>query len=165
MIEKIISGGQTGADFAGLMAARFLGIPTGGTAPKGWRIENADGSSGSNPELASFGLIEHESSEYPPRTKQNVADSDATLWMGYEASPGGRLTIATCEKLDKPIAINPSIEAFRAFLKNCDVKVLNIAGSRESSFNPGIYDLVYQFLVEALTEGEDEPETEGLEVE
>jgi hypothetical protein len=55
MIEKLISGGQTGADRAGLEAAKALGIATGGTAPKGWRIENPDGTSGSDPSLAEFG--------------------------------------------------------------------------------------------------------------
>ena len=39
MIKKIISGGQTGADQIGLEVALSLGIPTGGTAPKGFITE------------------------------------------------------------------------------------------------------------------------------
>jgi hypothetical protein len=74
MLTKIISTGLTAADRAALEAAVELCIPTGGTAPKGWRIQNYDGSTGSDPELAQFGLVEHESAEYPPRTRQNVAD-------------------------------------------------------------------------------------------
>ena len=35
MLEKIISGGQTGADQAALDAAIKLGIPHGGWIPKG----------------------------------------------------------------------------------------------------------------------------------
>jgi hypothetical protein len=35
MVRKIISGGQTGADQAGLAVAKRLGISTGGFMPKG----------------------------------------------------------------------------------------------------------------------------------
>jgi hypothetical protein len=35
MLERVISGGQTGADQAGLAAAKRLGVPTGGFMPKG----------------------------------------------------------------------------------------------------------------------------------
>ena len=37
MLIKIISGGQTGADMGGLRAGRALNIPTGGSAPHGWK--------------------------------------------------------------------------------------------------------------------------------
>ncbi|HJT77421.1 MAG TPA: putative molybdenum carrier protein, partial [Gemmataceae bacterium] len=36
MLERVISGGQTGADQAGLAAAKACGIPTGGWMPKGF---------------------------------------------------------------------------------------------------------------------------------
>ena len=38
MIEKVISGGQTGADIAGLMAAEMYGVETGGC----WSIGRLD---------------------------------------------------------------------------------------------------------------------------
>ena len=38
-LEMVISGGQTGADRGGLIAAKALGIPTGGTAPLGYKTE------------------------------------------------------------------------------------------------------------------------------
>jgi len=38
-LEMVISGGQTGADRGGLIAAKELGIPTGGTAPLGYKTE------------------------------------------------------------------------------------------------------------------------------
>jgi len=41
--EKVISGGQTGADQAGLVAAARFAIPTGGWMPHGF--ETAEGSS------------------------------------------------------------------------------------------------------------------------
>ena len=40
MIEKIISGGQTGADRAALDVAIKLGIPHGGWIPKGRKTED-----------------------------------------------------------------------------------------------------------------------------
>ena len=36
MLRKVISGGQTGADRAGLQAAKSSGIKTGGYMPKGF---------------------------------------------------------------------------------------------------------------------------------
>jgi hypothetical protein len=35
MLERVISGGQSGVDQASLRAARAAGFPTGGRAPKG----------------------------------------------------------------------------------------------------------------------------------
>jgi len=53
-INLIVSGGQTGADIAGLRAARALDIPTTGFMPKGWTTER-----GPKPEYAQkFGLLE-----------------------------------------------------------------------------------------------------------
>ena len=40
MLERVISGGQTGADQAGWRAARAFGIPTGGAMPKGFLTED-----------------------------------------------------------------------------------------------------------------------------
>jgi len=40
MIEQVVSGGQTGADRAGLDAAMALGIPVGGWCPRGRRAED-----------------------------------------------------------------------------------------------------------------------------
>lgn len=142
-ITKIISGGQTGADRAGLDAARSLGIATGGTAPKGWRVCRFDGSDGNDPDLAELGLTEHESPEYPPRTKQNVRDADGTVWFGYPASPGGKLTIRTCKQLGKPYIINPSFEDLREWVTEKGITILNVAGNRSSLENPDIYKQTY----------------------
>lgn len=42
-IDKVVSGGQTGADIAGLIAAEKLGIPSAGTWPKGYKMRFEDG--------------------------------------------------------------------------------------------------------------------------
>ena len=47
VLDRIISGGQTGADQAGWRAARACGIPTGGAMPKGFLTED-----GPRPEFA-----------------------------------------------------------------------------------------------------------------
>ena len=84
--EKVISGGQTRADQAGLIAAARFGIATGGWMPKGCRTL-----AGPNPELAArFGLREHPSEDYPPRTELNVLRSSGTLWFGPGSTSLGR---------------------------------------------------------------------------
>ena len=42
-IGMVMSGGQTGFDEAGIVAARSLGLPTAVMAPRGWRFRGADG--------------------------------------------------------------------------------------------------------------------------
>lgn len=89
IIAKVISGGQTGVDRAALEAAQYCNIETGGWAPKGWRTDV-----GADPTLADFGLREHTSPLYPPRTASNVRDSDVTIIVcpkGHH-SPGTNLT-------------------------------------------------------------------------
>jgi hypothetical protein len=150
MPRKIISGGQTGADFGGLLAGKALGLETGGTAPKGWRICNPDGSDGSNPDLAAYGLVEHRSRSYPERTRQNVADSDGTVWIGYAGSPGGNLTVKTCRQMNKPCIINPDAESLRDWVEEYGIEVLNVAGNRSSAQNPGIEDRARKIIYEAF---------------
>lgn len=42
-LEKVVSGGQTGADLAGLIAAAKIGIPCTGMWPKGFKMRFEDG--------------------------------------------------------------------------------------------------------------------------
>lgn len=96
MIPKIISGGQTGADRGGLDAAIHCEIPHGGWCTKG-RIA-ADGVI-----PVEYQLNEIVSSEYLPRTKANVFDSDATVIFTYGPLSGGSLQTATyAHHLEKP---------------------------------------------------------------
>lgn len=149
--EKIISGGQTGADQAGLDAAILLGIPTGGTAPKGCLIQDEHGNDISCPELVTkYGLKEHHLAGYPHRTIQNVADSYGTVWVGYDRSPGGKLTIKTCKEMARPYIVNPSPEQLRLFVTQYNVKVLNVAGNRQSVTNPNIYDRTFSLIYSAF---------------
>ena len=70
MLGKVISGGQTGVDRAGLDAAMAAGIPVGGYCPKGRRAE--DGRI-----LERYPLTELKLEDYRERTAMNIMESDA----------------------------------------------------------------------------------------
>lgn len=143
-VTKIISGGQTGADQAGLYAAKQLGLATGGWAPKGWRTET-----GSNPSLKDFGLIQASSEHYPYRTRFNVADSDGTVIFGDVESSGSKLTIGCCRIEDRPFIVNPTADELQQWCEDNNIETLNVAGNRESA-NPGIYARVFAVLLAAF---------------
>jgi hypothetical protein len=157
MITKIISGGQTGADMGALVAARDLGVATGGFAPKGWLTEEGP----QEGLLRQFGLIECEEDGYPPRTRRNVIHSDGTLLVGRHESGGSRLTFEFAKRLKKPLfllaCVNPSqmtsdmlrVAEFRRWLERYDIKILNVAGNRESEM-PGIAEFTRAFLLSAF---------------
>ena len=164
-VKKIISGGQTGADQGGLAAGKELGLETGGFAPHNFRTDT-----GPNPKLRIvYGLCETASRDYPPRTKLNVKGSDGTVIFGNSDSPGSKLTLRLCKELKKPylilssevsnagdddfgFAVAETAENFREWLAANRIEILNVAGNRERS-NPGIFERVKSFLIEALKEG------------
>jgi len=155
----IISGGQSGADLGGLVAAELCGCQTGGFMPKGFRTEN-----GPRPERARhFEMLEHSSSSYVPRTVDNIRISNATIVFGKESSSGSRMTIRECIKQKKPCLAVPwprppttreGVSLVIDFLIEHDPQILNIAGNRES-VNPGIKNYVIKTLCEVLGDGED----------
>jgi hypothetical protein len=137
MLEKVISGGQTGADQAGWRAARAAGIPTGGWMPKGFLTE-----AGPRPEFGeAFGALEIATDSYAARTRQNVRDSDATVWFGSIDSRGYKATHDAALVLSRPFFIvwpkttKPSDLA--GWLAKKNPRGLNVAGNRESG-SPGI---------------------------
>jgi len=133
-LKKIISGGQTGADKEALIQAKNIGLETGGTAPKGYRTEI-----GVDPTLKDFGLVESPYYDYAPRTKQNVADGEATIWFGNLGSPGYWCTKNAAKAQDKPFFENPSHAQFKELVNAYEV--INFAGNRNSK-NPSVNSLV-----------------------
>lgn len=145
MLEKVISGGQTGMDQAGLEAAKMVGIPTGGTAPKYFMTENGPDST-----LEEYGLVECEDQGYVRRTMLNVANSDATVLFGDMGSAGSAQTIRYCKLKGKPYITNPTAEQLVEFIIEENVKELNVAGNRASRTTPTKLLSVKQTLVEAF---------------
>lgn len=151
LLEQIISGGQTGADLAGLIAAHGCGLKTGGWMPKGFLTLD-----GPCPELAKrFGLQEHTSSNYPPRTRRNVQMSDATLRIArLWHTPGERATLKYLVQYGKPfldvgIDAPPSAIDVAGWLQLKRVRILNVAGNSEQTA-PGIEKLAVRYLQEVF---------------
>jgi hypothetical protein len=152
MIRKVISGGQTGVDRAGLDAAIKFGIPTGGYCPKGRGAED-----GVIPEK--YPLIELESPEAFYRTEMNVIESDGTLILNKGVlSVGTKLTYdftvtngrpSLIVQLDAIQVIEPAHVA--RWLQDQYINVLNVAGPRESKCFGGIYAEACDYLERVFT--------------
>lgn len=94
---RIHSGGQTGADLAGLWVAKKLGLPTGGFAPEDFKTQ-----AGNKPALKEMFGLKAFGSGYRSRTIQNVKDADLTLIFAKNMeSPGTILTKNSCMKFVK----------------------------------------------------------------
>lgn len=146
-LKTVISGGQTGADRAGLAAAKAAGLFTGGWMPKGFRAQD-----GARPEFADmYGVREHASDKYPPRTALNVKEADATLRFATDWDSAGEvLTLKFIERYGRPyFDVTPggeeTPEDVVAWLRRHDVRVLNVAGNAERT-SPGIEAFVTAFL-------------------
>ena len=158
-LEMVISGGQTGADRAGLFAAEALGISTGGWMPRGFLA-----SDGRHPNFAiRFGLREHPSPLYPPRTRENIRMACATLCLeAVVASRGVSLTRELAAKANKPLLrvlfkadslgdLAPEVApaAVIEWINGQQIRILNIAGNGENKA-PGLQHASLLFLTEAL---------------
>ncbi|MCK9279239.1 MAG: PHP domain-containing protein [Melioribacteraceae bacterium] len=150
IIDKIISGGQSGGDRGGLEAGELLGLDVGGFAPSEFKTEN-----GQCIELRDrFNLVEIDG-DYKERTLKNVIESDGTaIFATNEKSVGTRYTINVCEKYNKPYILVKSKNQFLEWLINNNIKVLNVAGNRES-ISPGIQNRTRNFLVASLAQNND----------
>lgn len=170
--QRVISGGQVGADTAALRAARSRGIATGGAAPRSFKT-----AAGARPELAAYGLREvggGRAADYPTRSMLNVDDADATLAIRWRESAGTDKTIAYAlthgwpnatpgwpVPPDLPAVHRPhsayrpvlvvtelgcaSVAAVRAWLEEVAPATLNVCGNRPP---PG--DRRYEARVEAF---------------
>ena len=150
MIERIISGAQTGADRAGIDAAIELGIPYGGWIPKGRKAED-----GTVPD-AYTELQELTRGGYPKRTEQNVIYSDGTVIFTYgKLSTGSALTAKFAKQHKKPClhidldTVPDPVARVKDWIHEWNIKVLNVAG-RSASKAPGIYDQVKDIINQIL---------------
>lgn len=145
---KVISGGQTGVDQAGLDAAIALGIEHGGYCPQNRRSEKG-------PIPDKYKLEELATFSYVDRTKQNIIESDGTLLINEGPLTGGtKLTKELCIKYGKPLwtvqlddgDIEDLVRNFITFVSfEPKTVVLNVAGPRESKC-PGVHARAFEFL-------------------
>jgi len=152
MLEKIISGGQTGVDQAALDVALELDIPCGGWCPRGRWSEDG-------PIDERYPLVESSSADPSERTERNVRDSNGTLIIARltkgELTGGTALTHRIAVELGRPLLLadprDPQApRAIAAWLQDNSIAVLNVAGPREST-RPGIYDLAVVLLRAVLS--------------
>ena len=146
-VVKIISGGQTGVDTIGLQVGKELGIPTGGTAPKGFARESGIDTE----DISSYGLVEITDLEqldytkrtgkkdlYTARTELNVRNSDGTVYFSTSADSLGLIaTKRAAKEWNKPFIENPTAEQLRNWIQQYNIKVINIAGNRGSKLTNG----------------------------
>jgi len=151
MIDKIISGGQTGADRAALDVAIELGLPHGGWVPRGRMTE-------AGRLHDRYVMQETTSISYPERTEMNVADSDGTLIVSHGKLTGGSaFTIDMAAKHRKPclhidLEVLDEVKAAEVvsnWLDARQIRILNVAGPRASE-DAGIYEAVRRVLSSAL---------------
>jgi len=156
-LQRIVSGGQTGADRAALDAALDADFPCGGWCPQGRAAEDG-------PLPKNYPLQELSGSGYRQRTIKNIEDSDATVIFYFKRPTGGtELTLIQCIRLLKPYQlIDASIipparagQIMHTFAQEQAVGVLNVAGPSEGR-TPGTYSYVLvavQSLIKACRAG------------
>ncbi len=178
MLVKVVSGGQTGADMAGLFAARQAGLQTGGTAPPNYLTEN-----GCQAQLlSSFGLVAlpeklaSVAAGYVRRSIANVINSDATVAFRTRPSSGTDKTIGYCIHKEwkvsskvittddfwefnagfKPVLVIVNMgplakSALLKFIRSNRIQILNVAGHRDDS-SGGWQKSVESFLLDVFSE-------------
>ncbi len=174
MIERIISGGQTGVDRAALDAALEKNFTCGGWCPLGRKAED-----GVIP--ARYPLKETESEDYEERTERNVTDADGTLILTRGEPTGGTaFTIGLAHGYEKPCLVldldttlhcnqvkekngssglQPAPESgdaalpatIQTWVSENNIRVLNVAGPRESN-SPGIYKIARALLRDVISQ-------------
>jgi len=150
-IERIISGGQTGADRAALDFAIEHGIPHGGWCPQGRLSED-------RPIETSYTLRETPAGYYGQRTEWNVRDSDGTVIFSIAPalSGGSKTTQELAGRLGKPcLHLSRESDGEKAagllcrFVDRHGIRILNVAGPRSSN-EPKVGAFVKKVLAGAI---------------
>ncbi len=151
MVQKIISGGQTGVDQAALDAAMDVGLAYGGWLPAGRRTER-----GPLPQRYAH-MQELPTESYPERTRKNVEAADATLIISRGSLTGGSaLTAKIAAEVGKPYLhidlerLPVAAACLEEWLRRHHPEILNIAGPRASS-DAKIYGQAYALIKQILS--------------
>jgi hypothetical protein len=170
-LRKVVAGGQTGVDQAGLRAARQVGLETGGWCPPD--CKSLDG-----PIPPEFGLKptpEEKSTkalEVPRslRTEWNVRDSDATLIFRqgiagctndpepslFRNDPGTAFTVECAEKYTpRPLLVcdpdnSQTAPRIIQWIRSHSIETLNVAGPAEQT-SRGIGKRAEKLFLEVFT--------------
>lgn len=150
VLEKIISGAQTGVDRAALDIAMEMGIPAGGYCPQGRKAED-----GRIPDR--YPVTELPTPDYSARTEMNVRESDGTLILNMGMLSGGTgLTFELAAMHGKPCIVVqldfPDREPGQvvSWIRENRIRVLNVAGPRESKMPGVLYTQACRYLRELL---------------
>ena len=149
----IISGGQSGADQAGLEAGYINGIKTSGFAPPGYQT-----SVGPNPKLLrdKYGLKEHPIKGYKERTWANVEASHGTVRLCVDFWSAGEIcTLNAIKRYNRPYfdvyLPNPiSVFDFVSWLNRYKITIINVAGNTQNTRGYDIYTMTLNYLNEAI---------------
>ena len=148
-IPKIVSGGQTGVDRAGLDWALARGVKCGGWCPRGRKAEDG-------PISRIYPLAETPSADYAQRTEWNVRDTGGTVIFSIETelAGGSKRTAEFAVTHNKPCLHlhsrqSDAAQAFRDFIAENKILVLNIAGPRASE-EPEVGEFAKSVLAEAF---------------
>jgi hypothetical protein len=162
-LRKVISGAQTGADQAGLFVARDFQIETGGHIARGYRTALGD-----DPTLAQFNLTVSSSRDYPPRTRANAYEGDATVRLASNFDTAGEvLTLRYVNAAKKPClsllldGVDYDMKAAELvyFIVNNNVECLNVAGNADRDKAHGFH---FQHASKILTSAFRILDEEGL---
>ncbi len=145
----VVNGGQTGVDRAALDVAFRLMLPCRGWCPNNRWAEDG--------ELDPTYPVQECGSPTPAvRTELNVIDSDGTLVLSRgNPKDGTPLTVERALAHQKPVLEislddKPDVNIFWSWIRENDIKILNIGGPRES-FDPGaVYEPAFAILMELL---------------
>jgi hypothetical protein len=158
---KIRSGGQNGADLGSVKGAKSVGVSTGGMMPAGFRTLDGD-----KPEYEElYGMKPHNSWAYPPRTFENVRDSDGTIRFATNMdSAGEKCTMKGIVEYSKPhfdvhikdvntFTLPESMhpKAAAKWIVEKQIRELNCAGNSEKT-SPGIGKYVERYVVALIAE-------------
>jgi len=153
MLRKVISGGQTGADIAGLEVAKKFGLETGGILPFGFKTLG-----GCRPEYKEmYGVTAHKSSSYVPRTRENARDSDGTIRLAFNFDSAGEVcTLKAIKDYNKPhIDVDLSdprpVSEVVVWIEENGIEVLNVAGNAEQT-SAGTHEAATQYLERLIEE-------------
>jgi Circularly permutated YpsA SLOG family len=150
MLDKVISGGETGAEKAARQAAIAFGVPTGGWKSDGFLI----GVAPRTESVEQPGAAEMPQESRPAPSELNVQSSDATLWFGETTTAGAHAAVGACHRFGKPcmpVSPNAKFEPSHvaAWIAENQIRTLNVTGNREE-VEPGIGEKVERFLCQVL---------------